>query len=187
MVEAPADNWNAGPGSKRSGSSPAALIGVGVVMLVVGCFGGCIGGWLLGAASGAGDSLVEMMEAVNMPVDGEVVVDAPEEVTVGEPFTVTVNVANLAPRDRVMHSLDIRGALADQFEFTSLEPIPASTASEYGWREYTYSVSLAASGTRSITLTMQAKSPGEHSGEIDVYLDAVYHQLSRPVTIRVVE
>jgi hypothetical protein len=89
----------------------------------------------------------------------------------GEAFTMTVTVRNLLDRERTFRSLDFDNSLLKGFLVEKLEPAARESSSAYGTTAHHYQLSIAPRDSVSLTLSCRALHPGEHSGDIMVFVD----------------
>jgi hypothetical protein len=157
---------------------------VGAALLGSGCFGGFLAGLLAGTVGrGFDPTFADMVDAVVAPTNAGLIVEAPETVRVGAPFDLRIVVENHGPEERMIATVDLNGAICDQFEVIGVDPSPAGRAIEYGWHEYTYESSLPAESSRTFVITMQATAAGVHEGDVNVYIGETYQSISDSLTI----
>lgn len=173
------------PSPQRGGGTTNVLLMmiVGAMLLGSGCVGGFLAGWFAAMANSLGGVVGDMVAAEAALAEIEVILEEPESVRVGEPFELAVVVENTGSTPRQIATVDLNGAICDQFDVIGVDPRPSDRTLEYGWHEYVYHTPIPAGGSRTFTFSMRARAPGTHTGDVSVYIGASYHEIARPVTI----
>lgn len=99
------------------------------------------------------------------------VVDAPEQVQVGENFELKVEVANRRPKEAMaLSDIDLGESYLAGFEIIGVEPTPKSSRHVPidESRSYTFAVSIPPGTSRTFTFKLRAKTAGVYQGDVDV-------------------
>ena len=126
------------------------------------------------------------------PTTVEVMVDAPDQVVLNEPFTVTLQLTNIFTTDQTLHSLDFEEGYLENVRLTGSQPafqaekpLPLSNFASYSY-DLVLPVDIINRPT-TIELTFVGVAVGEFSGLMDVCLDDGTFCVAVPLATAVVE
>lgn len=127
--------------------------------------------------------------ALNEPTTVEMQLNAPEQVTLNEPFAVTLQLTNLFTTSQTLHSIDLNADYLENIrldssspEFGDVRPLPLT-----GFASYSFDWLLPPRRTSTVELTFVPAKVGQFSGLIDVCLDDGTLCQALPLEIEVVE
>ncbi|MFZ1395983.1 MAG: hypothetical protein WAS33_03750 [Candidatus Promineifilaceae bacterium] len=140
-----------------------------IVMLVLGIVALCVGGtavFLLIFRIFFGGILQE-------PAAVEILVEAPPQVVVNEPFVVTVQLTNIITTSQTLHSLDFEEAFLEHISLRSATPAYQTSQAIplTNFTSYPFNLPLPANSTNRPTvveLTFVGRDVGEFSGVMDI-------------------
>ena len=149
-------------------SSKKVVIGVGIalaVTLVILCI--CVGIFLL-FGGGA------VWRAANEgPQEIEISVDTPQQVKVGEEFSIEVTLENLGDEAQLLYSIDFTDDYLQGIDVVSAFP-DYEDMNEYGmgnFRSYTFEREIDAGEELVVRIQLIGQVEGTFSGELDVCVD----------------
>lgn len=180
----PAPNW---PDHTFASSNPRSSLLipgmlVGALLLGFGCLSGIVVGYIGASANNAFEALADSLDMEPVLADVEVV--HPESVAVGQPFDLVITVTDNSGNGQTLETLDLNGAVCDNFDFLKITPSPIESYTEYGWREYTYPTTILPNDSATYTLTLTPKHEGVFEGTVDAYFEnwnSISIDLSIPV------
>ena len=145
--------------------------------------GACLAfGFFLGLISGIG-----LIGWADGPDDIDVAGSVPIEAVLGEPFDITLEVANHGDGDRRLHCIDFADAYLDGFDVVSVDPSHSRIESAFGLTSYYFSgESIGPGGTRTVTITLRPSRVGTFAGDIDTCIDNDFNFVTCSATTRVV-
>lgn len=111
--------------------------------------------------------------ALNEPTTIAVQLDAPEQVTVNEPFAVTIRVTSLITSSQVLHSIDLDTNYLDHVRLSGSAPAYQAVQSLplTHFASYRFETELPAMNSRAIELMFVGETVGEFSGVVDICLE----------------
>lgn len=111
--------------------------------------------------------------ALNEPTTIEVQIAAPEQVTVNEPFAVTIQVTSLITSSQVLHSIDLDTNYLDHVRLSGSAPTYQAVQSLplTHFASYRFETELPPMRSQAIELTFVGETVGEFSGVLDVCLE----------------
>jgi len=152
-------DYAAPPVVQRSG-----VPGWAVVLIALGCLG-------VGFIAGIGVAVV-MYLAIDGPTDVQVTAYVPEQVRLGQEFTIDIDVTNDADHTQDVHCIDFMDGYLDGFEFVASDPPHGRRESVFGYTSYYYNdADIEPGQTRRIRITLRANQVGLHSGDIDTCIN----------------
>ena len=111
-------------------------------------------------------------------------VKSPRVTHVGQPFDLVVTVRNEFDRERMFHSLDLDNSLLKGFTIDKVEPEPEECSAALGTTAHHFRVPIAPTASIVFTLRCRGKTPGEHAGNVMVFVDKAHASfLPQPVQI----
>jgi hypothetical protein len=126
---------------------------------------------------------------LNEPTTVEMQLSAPKQVTLNEPFAVTLQLTNLFTTSQTLHSIDLDNGYLENIrlddsnpEFGDVRPLPFT-----GFASYSYGWLLPAGRTTEIELLFIPEKAGQISGLMDVCLDDGTFCQALPLETKVVE
>lgn len=109
----------------------------------------------------------------NEPTTVEMEMDAPEQVTLNEPFVVTLLLTNVFTGSQTLHSIDLDNDYLENVRldssnptFGEVRPLPLT-----GFASYSFDWLLPARRTSTVELMFVPERVGQFSGLVDVCLD----------------
>ena len=102
------------------------------------------------------------------PPQFEVTLDHPENVTVGEEFSIKVHVLNDSSKPLEVGNIDVYQDLLKGFEILDYDPKPKAQNHFWDYKSYDFNSNLNAAETFEFTVRLRAKEEGFWSGDIDV-------------------
>ena len=178
----PAHNWATGHERKKDGTSWLPAMLVGAFIFAIGCGSGLIVGWVGGVASNFGD----MSNFAYEPAAITIQTQAPQSVIVGEPFTVTLSISDIASNQRTIRDIDWSGPIVDNMQFGAITPAPVGDTPDAGYREMVFEQTLGADASMDFSYELTARQPGIYSANITVYVDD-YNSESTSIEIEVLD
>ena len=126
---------------------------------------------------------------LNEPTSIEVQLDAPAQVTLNEPFAVTIQVTNLVTTSQTLHSIDLDSSYLENVNLSSTIPAYESVQSLplTDFDSYLFEATIPAEATVPIELRFVGQKAGQFSGLIDVCLADGTLCLAQPLETTVVE
>lgn len=110
---------------------------------------------------------------LNEPTIVEMELDAPEQVTLNEPFAVTLRLTNVFTGSQTLHSIDLDNDYLENIrlnssspQFGDVRPLPLT-----GFASYSFDWLLPARRTSTVELMFVPEKAGQFSGIVDVCLD----------------
>lgn len=126
---------------------------------------------------------------LNEPKTVEMQLNAPEQVTLNEPFVVTLRLTNVFTDSQTLHSIDLDNDYLENIrldnsnpEFGDIRPLPLT-----GFASYSFDWLLPARRTTEIELRFVPEKAGQFSGLVDVCLDDGTLCQALPLETEVVE
>jgi hypothetical protein len=178
---APSANWADGSSRNKDKTAWVPAMIVGAVIFALGCGSGLVAGWFAGMASSFGDVLSDFEYE---PANIEIVHDAPQTMTLGETFTMTLSVDDASGEQRTIQDIDWSGTLVDNMQLRPIDPIPSSDSPNESYREFVYSKTLDANGSEDFSYELIPTQAGIYHAEIIVYVDD-YNSEYSSITIEV--
>ncbi|MBK8903824.1 MAG: hypothetical protein IPM53_21765 [Anaerolineaceae bacterium] len=110
---------------------------------------------------------------LNEPTTIEVQIDAPEQVTLNEPFAVIIQVTSLITSSQVLHSIDLDTNYLDHVRLSGSAPAYQAVQSLplTDFASYRFETELPALRSQAIELMFVGETVGEFSGVVDVCLE----------------
>lgn len=112
--------------------------------------------------------------------------DFPEEVVLGERFTVKASVENTSAQLRVWSSLDVYDEFLQYFRLEDAQPAIRHRQNFYGYTVFGFEQMLEPGATASVELTFQANQAGSFGGNFD-FCDAAENYVTAYAEIEVIE
>ncbi|MCC6602835.1 MAG: hypothetical protein IT327_06475 [Anaerolineae bacterium] len=110
---------------------------------------------------------------LNEPTSIAVQIDAPEQVTVNEPFAVTIQVTSLITSSQVLHSIDLDTNYLDYVRLSGSAPayqaVQALPLTHFA--SYRFDTEIPAMNSRTVELMFVGETVGEFSGLVDICLE----------------
>ncbi len=110
---------------------------------------------------------------LNEPTTVEMVLDAPQQVALHEPFAVTLQLTNIFTASQTLHSIDLDTDYLENIrldsstpDFGEIRPLPLT-----GFASYSFNWLLPARQTTEIELRFIPEKTGQISGLMDVCLE----------------
>jgi hypothetical protein len=126
---------------------------------------------------------------LNKPATVEMQLNAPEQVTLNEPFVVTLQLTNVFTGSQTLHSIDLDNDYLENIrldssnpEFGGVRPLPLT-----GFASYSFDWLLPPRRTSTIELRFVPEKAGQFFGLIDVCLDDGTLCQALPLETEVVE
>lgn len=127
--------------------------------------------------------------ALNEPTTIAVQLDAPEQVTVNEPFAVTIRVTSLITSSQVLHSIDLDTHYLDHVRLSGSAPayqaVQSLPLTHFG--SYRFETEIPAMNSRAIELMFVGETVGEFSGVVDICLEDGTLCLAQQLQTKIVE
>ena len=98
----------------------------------------------------------------------DVRLSAPDEVTVGEAFDLTLITRNLHQEAIVLDSVDIEETFLEGFEVVSVDPTPTEEQTIFWYRSWSFGHSVQPGETMEVTFRLNPLKPGHYVGDVDV-------------------
>ncbi|NPA31936.1 MAG: hypothetical protein GXO37_08070 [Chloroflexi bacterium] len=132
-----------------------------------------IGGVLLlgSCALCLGTGFVSVVLASRPPSEIRMSVRYPEQVTVGETFSIDISIQNLADRPRTLNSIDIYSGLLDGLRIFKVEPRAQKIVPNLFFTSIYFEHPIGPRETLPVRLVMQGHQPGLYQGTVDVCID----------------
>ena len=127
--------------------------------------------------------------ALNEPTTIEVQIDAPEQVTVNEPFAVTIQVTSLITSTQLLHSIDLDTDYLENVRLSGSAPAYQAVQSLplTHFASYRFETEIPAKNSRAIELMFVGETVGEFSGVVDICLEDGTLCLAQPLQTKIVE
>jgi hypothetical protein len=123
---------------------------------------------------------------LNEPTTVAVQIEAPEQISLNDPFAVTIQLTNLITASQILHSIDVESSYLELSGSTptykAVRHIPLTNFSSYRFEE-----ELLAEETVAIELIFVGQTVGQFSGLIDICFADGTLCLARPLETIVVE
>lgn len=104
---------------------------------------------------------------VGIPADFSVEIESPDQVDVGEEFSLVVNVSNPSEDKLTLGSIDIYDTLLDGFQVLEVSPKPSDRDSIFEFSSFYFSEALQSQESVAITFKLKGSKAGVWSGDID--------------------
>ncbi len=100
--------------------------------------------------------------------------NAPEQVSLDEPFKIQVMVQNVAPEEILLHSIDVSDLYIDSVDLVAISPDPVKEQHIpiVNFTSYEFNQAIPSGGTQIVTFDFIGKENGRFSGEFDVCVEA---------------
>ncbi|MGH8673355.1 MAG: hypothetical protein ACREVG_03490, partial [Burkholderiales bacterium] len=131
----------------------------------------------------AGVSLLVFPERVE---DIEVSVALPQAAPIGQPFELTLEVRNSAPKEQVLRSVIVPWELLARFDGLRSEPKESKEAPAATGGRYIYKLSLAANSTARLKFTGTARDAGDVSASLKVCIRTDSNCIAHEIKTRIV-
>lgn len=118
--------------------------------------------------------LIWMAFAGGAPEGIDVDIACPVLVASHEPVTMTIVVANRLDRPRTLSALDLNTSLLQGLLIERLEPPCRESSVSLGTASHKYDLTIPPRGSTTITLRCLASTPGEHAGDVTLYIDSAH-------------
>ena len=127
--------------------------------------------------------------ALNEPTTIEVQIDAPEQVTVNEPFAVTIQVTSLITSTQLLHSIDLDTDYLENVRLSGSAPAYQAVQSLplTHFASYRFETEIPAKNSRAIELMFVGETVGEFSGVVDICLEDGTLCLAQQLQTKIVE
>ncbi|MCB8976947.1 MAG: hypothetical protein H6657_05915 [Ardenticatenaceae bacterium] len=127
--------------------------------------------------------------ALNEPTTIEVQIDAPEQVTVNEPFAVTIQVTSLITSSQLLHSIDLDTDYLENVRLSGSAPAYQAVQSLplTHFASYRFETEIPAKNSQAIELMFVGETVGEFSGVVDICLEDGTLCLAQQLQTKIVE
>lgn len=126
---------------------------------------------------------------LNEPTTVEMQLDAPEQVTLNEPFVVTLRLTNIFTANQTLHSIDLEADYLDNISLENSNPGYQDVRSLplTGFASYSFDWLLPARRTSTVELMFVPQKAGQFSGLMDICLEDGTLCQALPLEVEVLE
>lgn len=146
------------------------------------------GGVMLLVCSGTAAWLFFSVRSEMAPPENiRVSVSSPDQVTVGQTFTITVRVSNDANQPQLIDSIDIYDSYLAGVRLRTSQPAWQSSQSLMDFVTYAFGLSIPPRSEQVVTFEAVALRPGDFSGDFDVCINSEVSYITQVVRTIVTE